>query len=138
VAALVGALGAGKTVFAKGVAEGLGLDATALASPTFVIANELPLPMGGPVERLLHADFYRVEHLEELEACGLHDWLAPHTLVLVEWGDRFPDALPRDRLEVRLDLLGAEARRIEAKAGGDLSASLLERWEAQVRRRHGG
>jgi tRNA threonylcarbamoyladenosine biosynthesis protein TsaE len=124
---LIGALGAGKTVFAKGVAEGLGLDPAELASPTFVIAAELPTPAG---LRLVHADLYRVESSDELEAAGLLDWLAPATLLLVEWADRFPDALPKDHLEVHLEAPGPgpEARRLEPRAGGPASEALLGRW----------
>lgn len=122
---LEGALGAGKTVFAKGLAEGLGLTADRVASPTFVIAQELPTPAG---LRLVHADWYRVEHAEELEAAGLSDWLAPQTLLAVEWGERFPEALPADRLEVRLAAEDEAGRRIEARAGGTDSEALLACW----------
>lgn len=132
--ALIGGLGAGKTVFAKGVAEGLGLDAAVLASPTFVIANELLLPPGGPLDRLVHADFYRVERVGELEERGLYDWLARGTLLLVEWGDRFAKLLPRDRLEVSLHLEAAETRCIEGRGRGPASARLLARWETEASR----
>jgi len=126
VVALSGPLGAGKTVFAKGVAEGLGLDPAWLASPTFVIAAELEVP-GGP--RLVHADLYRVEREEELEEAGLRDWLAPGTVLVVEWADRLPQALPKDRLEVRLEPgPGAEERRVVARAGGPASQAALSRW----------
>lgn len=126
---LVGPLGAGKTVFAKGVAEGLGTPRDALASPTFVIAQELSTGRG---PRLVHADFYRVESEEELEAAGLLDWLSPGTLLVVEWGDRFPVALPKDRLEVALSPGdGEDERRIAVRAGGPEA----ERWLARWRRR---
>jgi len=126
VVALLGPLGAGKTLFAKAVAEGLGAPGGASASPTFVIAHELPTPGG---LRLVHADFYRVESAAELEAAGLRDWLEPGTLLLVEWGDRFPEALPKDRLEVRLAHgPEAESRQLEARAGGPAAAALLASW----------
>ncbi len=126
VVSLAGPLGAGKTVLAKGVAEGLGLDPERTASPTFVIASEVGTPGG---LRLVHADFYRVESADELEAAGLHDWLAPGTFLLVEWGDRFPEVLPGDRLEVRLvPLEDDSARRVEANGGGPLARAWLDRW----------
>jgi tRNA threonylcarbamoyladenosine biosynthesis protein TsaE len=96
-----------------------------VASPTFVIAQELPTPAG---LRLVHADWYRVEHGEELEAAGLSDWLAPRTLLAVEWGERFPEALPADRLEVRLEAEDEAGRRIDARAGGADSEALLACW----------
>jgi tRNA threonylcarbamoyladenosine biosynthesis protein TsaE len=128
--ALVGDLGAGKTVFAKGVALGLGVPAALLASPTFTIAHELPTARG---LRLVHADLFRLEAAAELEAVGWHDWLAPGVLLLVEWADRLPGELPPDHLEIRLerDPSRPGERAIEARARGPASAALLERWRAR-------
>jgi tRNA threonylcarbamoyl adenosine modification protein YjeE len=131
VVTLSGELGTGKTVFAKGLAEGLGVDPALLASPTFVLAAELPLPPGARVERLVHADFYRVEEGEELEAAGLDDWLAPGTLLVAEWGERFAAWLPEDRLEVALLAEGAESRALRVRAGGPGAEEALARWRAR-------
>ena len=106
--ALVGPLGAGKTAFAKGLAEGLGLDPDQVASPTFVIASEYPRARG---LRFAHVDLYRVESEAELESAGFRDLLAPDVLLAVEWADRFPAALPADRLEVRITPIGKAAKR---------------------------
>jgi tRNA threonylcarbamoyladenosine biosynthesis protein TsaE len=128
VIALIGPLGAGKTVFAQGLAAGLDLDQGLLSSPTFVIANELRTSGG---VRLVHADLYRVESEGELESAGWLDWLADGSVVAVEWGDRFPEALPRDHLEVRLsgaDPGRPERRTLEVRAGGPVSQAALERW----------
>jgi tRNA threonylcarbamoyladenosine biosynthesis protein TsaE len=128
VIALIGPLGAGKTVFAQGLAAGLDLDQGLLSSPTFVIANELRTSGG---VRLVHADLYRVESEGELESAGWLDWLADGSVVAVEWGDRFPEALPRDHLEVRLsgaDPSRPERRTLEVRAGGPVSQAALERW----------
>lgn len=135
VVALAGELGAGKTVFAKGVAEGLGIPPELLASPTFTIAHEIEAPGG---LRLVHADLFRIESPAELEAAGWLDWLAPGTLVVVEWADRWPGELPAERLEVRLEIVpaGDGEREIEARARGAEAAALLERWRA--RRREAG
>jgi len=128
VVALEGPLGAGKTVFAKGLAEGLGLDPARVASPTFVIASEYPVAHGG-MERLVHADLYRVGSAGELEAAGLRDWLEPGTLLVVEWADRLPGALPPDRLTVRF--LGAPGERVlEVGASGPRGREALERWRS--------
>jgi tRNA threonylcarbamoyladenosine biosynthesis protein TsaE len=131
VIALVGPLGAGKTVFAKGLAQGLELDEALLSSPSFVIANELKTPNG---VRLVHADLYRVESEGELEAAGWLDWLEGGSVVAIEWGDRFSKALPRDHLEVRLSGAGAdrpERRTLDVRAGGPVSQAALERWREQ-------
>jgi tRNA threonylcarbamoyladenosine biosynthesis protein TsaE len=128
VIALIGPLGAGKTVFAQGLAEGLDLDPGLVSSPTFVIANELKTSGG---VRLVHADLYRVESEGELESAGWLDWLAEGSVVAVEWGDRFPEALPRDHLEVRIsgaDPDWSERRTLEVRAGGPVSQAALERW----------
>jgi tRNA threonylcarbamoyladenosine biosynthesis protein TsaE len=128
--ALVGPLGAGKTVFAKGVALGLGVPPGLLASPTFTIAQELEAARG---LRLVHADLFRIETAAELEAAGLDDWLAPGVVLLVEWADRQPGALPSDHLEVRLERVpeAPEVRTLEARAHGPASAALLRRWRAR-------
>ena len=131
VIALVGPLGAGKTVFAKGLAEGLDVDERLLSSPSFVIANELKTPGG---VRLVHADLYRVQDEGELESAGWLDWLEDGSVVAIEWGDRFPQALPRDHLEVRLSSAGAdrpERRTLGVRAGGPVSQAALERWRRQ-------
>ncbi len=136
--ALVGPLGAGKTAFAKGLGEGLGLDPDQVASPTFTIASEYPRTRG---LRLAHVDLYRVESEAELEAAGFRDLLAPDVLLAVEWADRFPAALPADRLEVRIaPPRGGPAthREIFALALGPAAAEALARWSASPGRASGG
>ena len=126
---LIGPLGAGKTVFVKGLAAGLGIDPALVASPTFVIASEYPAAGG---RRLAHVDLYRVESRDELDAAGFADLLEPGTVVAVEWGDRFPEALPSDRLEVaisRPDPGGdTAARALHALSSGAVSEAALARW----------
>jgi len=97
VVALIGPLGAGKTEWVKGLAEGLGVAAESVTSPTFVIASEYP-----GARPLAHVDFYRLESEGELEAAGFVDLLDPDRVVAVEWADRFPDAHPEERIEVRI------------------------------------
>jgi tRNA threonylcarbamoyladenosine biosynthesis protein TsaE len=129
VVSLIGPLGVGKTEFAKGLAEGLGLPPAALASPTFTIAQELPLPArsGGP-GRLVHADCYRLVDAEELEAAGLSDWLAPGTVLLAEWGDRFRETFGPEQLEVRIAEHPDGEREIAAQARGAGPEAVLARW----------
>jgi tRNA threonylcarbamoyladenosine biosynthesis protein TsaE len=127
--ALVGPLGAGKTVFVKGLAEGLGIDPARVASPSFVIASEYAAASG---VRLAHVDLYRVESVAELEATGFLDLLEPGALVAVEWADRFPEALPGDRLELRFERPvggSADAQRVlNAQGLGVVAAAVLARW----------
>lgn len=121
---LAGPLGAGKTCFVKGLAAGLGIPADRVQSPTFVIAQELPLPAGGV---LVHVDCYRVSSEAELESAGLLDWLAPGAVVVAEWADRVPGAWPEDRLEIAIARDAAE-RRLSLSARGARSQALLTRW----------
>jgi tRNA threonylcarbamoyladenosine biosynthesis protein TsaE len=124
---LVGPLGAGKTDWVKGLAEGLGIAANLVASPTFVIASEYP-----GSRPLAHVDFYRLETEGELEAAGFVDLLDPGRVVAIEWADRFPDALPDDRVEVRIARGSEEPetqREIEAVARGPIARRVLERFE---------
>ena len=126
---LIGPLGAGKTAFVKGLAEGLGLDPAQVASPTFVIGCEYATPGG---LRLAHVDCLRVESEAELEAAGFLDLLVPGVVLAVEWSDRFPDALPADRLELHfVRAAGPDAatrRELNAVAFGPVSQAVLARW----------
>lgn len=119
VVALEGPLGAGKTEWVKGLAQGFGIEPDLVVSPTFVIANEYDAR-----RRLVHADLYRLEHAGELDAAGLGDWLAPGQVVAVEWADRFPGALPDDRIVVRIARAAdaPDAREIAIEATGALAA----------------
>jgi tRNA threonylcarbamoyladenosine biosynthesis protein TsaE len=131
---LIGELGAGKTLFAQGLAEGLGVDRAAVASPTFTLAAEHASTCG---LRLVHVDCYRLADGDELEALGVADWLASGIVLAVEWGDRFANSFPSDRLELTLareaevgdDSATAAPRELCASAGGPQSAELLARWQ---------
>jgi tRNA threonylcarbamoyladenosine biosynthesis protein TsaE len=96
--ALFGDLGAGKTVFASGLARGLGVpDEVPVVSPTFTVARAYRGRV--PVH---HLDAYLVRSLAELEAAGFEDMGGAGGLTVVEWGDRIAEALPADRVEVTL------------------------------------
>jgi tRNA threonylcarbamoyladenosine biosynthesis protein TsaE len=112
VVALVGDLGAGKTLFSRGVGEGLGVPSR-VNSPTFVLAM---LHTGGRLA-LWHADFYRLADVEELEQLGLDEAMEGDGLVLVEWADRFEAWMPSDHLRLTLTEHG-EGRRVQVQATG--------------------
>ena len=135
VIALVGPLGAGKTIFGKGLAAGLGIDPDAVTSPTFAIACEYQAPSG---RRFAHVDLYRIESTAELDAVGFLDLLEPGALVAVEWGDRIPGALPEDHLRIEIERsssgVGAGRRMLNALAFGPVSKAALARWESAVGR----
>ena len=121
VIALSGDLGAGKTQFAKGFAEGLGVGAT-VNSPSFVLmaeyAGRLPL---------FHLDLYRLADASEAIGGGLIDERQADGVTLIEWAERLGAALPPDRLEVRIDGTGDEPRTIGLTALGSRLRRYLER-----------
>jgi tRNA threonylcarbamoyladenosine biosynthesis protein TsaE len=125
VVGLVGPLGAGKTVFARGLAEGLGLDTTKVTSPSFVIAAHHE---GARGRRFVHVDLYRVESRQELDEAGWLDWIAPGTVVAVEWADRFESAMPEDHVWVRLERGAGEERRLDLHASGPRARRALARF----------
>ena len=105
--ALEGDLGAGKTRFARGLARGLGISETEIASPTFVVHVE----HFGTRGTLSHLDAYRLEGTEELEAIGFDELLADQErLVAIEWASKIAEALPSDRIDVRIDHRGQHLR----------------------------
>lgn len=118
VVALIGDLGAGKTVFARGVGEGLAVR-TRVSSPTFVIVQS---HTGGRLP-LWHADLYRLEDAEEIEQLGLEELIAGDGVVLIEWADRFPELLPADHLRVELHGDG-EGREVHLTATGPRAEAL--------------
>lgn len=82
---LYGDLGAGKTAFVRGLAEGFGIDPADVSSPTFTIVQEYR----GPQVTLQHVDLYRLAPAE-IEDLALDDLLDPHTVMAIEWAERLP------------------------------------------------
>ena len=110
---LIGNLGAGKTTLAKGIISGLGAaESEDVISPTFTLIHEYG---EGSV---YHIDLYRLDRAEQAAALGLDDIFDREAVVLIEWGERFPQLLPEDRVEIRLESLSPEARRIEIVTRG--------------------
>jgi tRNA threonylcarbamoyladenosine biosynthesis protein TsaE len=106
---LAGPLGAGKTVLAKGIGDGLGVLGR-VSSPTFIIAREHRPAPGGRGIPLVHADAYRlVGHLDELDDLDLDTELVDAVLV-VEWGEHMGERLSEDHLLIRLDPQPDESR----------------------------
>ncbi len=107
---LHGDLGAGKTVFVKGLAEGLGLNPDNVTSPTFTLVHE---HLGGRLP-LLHLDLYRLA-ATDLDEVGLDPDQAARGVVVVEWAERLRRRPPAS-LAVHIGDLGAEAREIRVSA----------------------
>jgi tRNA threonylcarbamoyladenosine biosynthesis protein TsaE len=104
---LEGDLGAGKTTFVQGLASGFGVTEP-VASPTFTLMRiyESSDPQGQGIERLLHADLYRLEHLQEVVDLGLLELVEDAAVAVVEWGDAGAAVLGEEYLEVRIERPG--------------------------------
>jgi tRNA threonylcarbamoyladenosine biosynthesis protein TsaE len=115
---LIGALGMGKTVFARGVAAGLGVDPGAVHSPTFTLVN----PYEGRIP-VYHLDLYRIETPTDLQELGLEEILGGDGVALVEWGERLGPYRPRRCVEVQVEDEGNDRRRIriDDRRGGGYS-----------------
>jgi len=125
VIALTGPLGAGKTCFVRGLAEGLGLDPAEVSSPTFIMCQEYePRPRKpGPV--LVHVDGYRLMSDDELETIGWDEYLeASDAIIAVEWADRFGDALPEERIDIEMSHVDEHSRRLRMSAPDALADRL--------------
>jgi tRNA threonylcarbamoyladenosine biosynthesis protein TsaE len=104
---LKGELGAGKTVFVRGLAEALGLDSDAVNSPSYTIVNEY---LGE--HPLFHFDLYRVMDPSELYEIGWDDYLQRQGLIVVEWGDRAAECLPKEYYLVDFSIVDDNTRQI--------------------------
>ena len=111
--ALIGDLGAGKTVFTKGFAQGLGIEEP-VNSPTFTI---LQIYEEGRIP-LYHFDVYRIEEPEEMEEVGFDEYIDGDGVCLIEWAGRIGDLLPPEVIVVRIEKhldRGPDYRRITVR-----------------------
>ena len=120
VIALNGPLGAGKTTFVQGLAEGLGVPAERhVASPTFALVNEHT----GRID-FVHVDFYRIRSPAELPELGIEE-AYDRAATAIEWAERFPEWLPEDALHIRLEVEGDGTRILHASGSGPRGRQLL-------------
>jgi tRNA threonylcarbamoyladenosine biosynthesis protein TsaE len=104
---LTGNLGAGKTTLVKGIAEGRkAAPGNEVSSPTFALIHEY-----GDPPTVYHADLYRLEDPRQAATLGLDELLGRDALLVVEWGERFPQLWPRNRTEIEIQREGPEERR---------------------------
>jgi tRNA threonylcarbamoyladenosine biosynthesis protein TsaE len=108
---LIGNLGAGKTTLAKGIVSGLGAaQPDDVASPTFTLIHEYGPSSNGATA--YHIDLYRLDRAEEVARLGLDEIFDREAVVLIEWGERFPTLMPPERIEIRIETLDGDERRI--------------------------
>jgi tRNA threonylcarbamoyladenosine biosynthesis protein TsaE len=107
VVCLTGVLGAGKTCLIKGIGTGLGISGDEIKSPSFTLVNEYNgrLP-------LFHFDLYRMKDISELYHIGWNDYLLRDGIVVVEWGEKADGFLPRNRIDIKMEILSENSRRL--------------------------
>lgn len=111
--ALIGELGAGKTILAKGIARGLGIT-DEITSPTFTLMEiyEGPVP-------LYHFDLYRIARAEELDQLFFEEYWEDDGISVIEWADRAMDRLPANRITITIGYLNETNRSIAIEYPGD-------------------
>jgi tRNA threonylcarbamoyladenosine biosynthesis protein TsaE len=119
---LQGELGAGKTTFVQGIAQGMGYEGQ-VSSKSFVIMGEY-----AGREKLYHADLYRLEEPEQVEELGLGE-LTEDGVLVVEWPERGGWALPEGDVVVRFEVRGESERALNLEAGTDRGSEIISTLE---------
>jgi len=108
---LCGEMGAGKTVFVKGMAAGLGINAL-VTSPTYAYMNDYD-------GKLFHYDCYRLQSGEDAESLGLTDYFYAGGICVIEWSENIADVIPKKTINVSIIKTGEEQRSIEIEVPCD-------------------
>jgi tRNA threonylcarbamoyladenosine biosynthesis protein TsaE len=110
---LRGDLGAGKTTLVKGIAEGFhAASHDDVTSPTFTLIHEYR----GPAATLYHIDLYRIDTQRELETLGLDDLMTDNSVLLIEWGEKFPRFQRERDVEIAIERISENERKIKVIA----------------------
>lgn len=117
VVAYFGPMGMGKTTFTHGLAEGLGIDAKCVSSPTFALVHEYK----GTENTLYHFDMYRISTWDDLYSTGYFDYLDSSGILVVEWSENIENALPDDCIKVIFSPGDSESERKIEIIGVDLN-----------------
>ncbi|MBQ3388555.1 MAG: tRNA (adenosine(37)-N6)-threonylcarbamoyltransferase complex ATPase subunit type 1 TsaE [Thermoguttaceae bacterium] len=128
VVSLIGTLGAGKTCLTSAVARRLGVPEGETASPTFVLIKEYK---SGRIP-VYHFDTYRLKDSDEFYELGPDEYFDGDGLCFVEWGDRFEEVLPPDRLDIVITVEGPAARRMELVGRGGFPSEVLDAIAAEL------
>jgi len=127
VIALNGTLGAGKTRLVKGMAAALGLNPQDVISPTFVLMRQYESG-----RTLIHLDVYRIRDDDEFLELGPDEFFNAAAITLIEWADRVVDCLPRDRLEIHVEVTGEQDREFAIHSPTATYDPLLSQLEAEL------
>lgn len=120
---LFGQLGAGKTVLAKGIADGLGIDKKKVISPSFVLIRQ---HLKGKLP-LYHFDLYRLKNIRDILGIGYEEYLFGDGITVIEWADRLGSLMPAEFLKIDLKLLNNSKRQIKFTAFGRRYKELVKK-----------
>lgn len=125
--ALRGTLGAGKTRLVQAIAAGFDVPKAEVVSPTYVLCHEYDgrLPV-------YHLDVYRLRDDDEFLELGPEEYFESAGITLIEWADRVVDCLPRERLEIDIQVVGPSQRRFELTALGARAEAILDALHATL------
>ena len=116
IVALKGALGAGKTCLAKGIAKGLGVNEE-LNSPSYTIVSEYVCTQDNSATTLYHIDAYRLSGNDDFTSIGGEEIVFGNGISLIEWCERIPAFIPHDALKVEIEIKGDNERLIRVYTG---------------------
>ena len=119
--ALCGTLGAGKTRLVQAIAEAAGVDRREVVSPTFMLIQEYH-----GRRTIYHFDAYRLRDVDEFEELGPDEYSESDALVLIEWADRVQQGLPKERIEIHIEVTGTQSRQFRILGLGDRCAAVVE------------
>jgi tRNA threonylcarbamoyladenosine biosynthesis protein TsaE len=125
--ALCGTLGAGKTRLVQAIAEAVGIDRRNVVSPTFVLVQEYH-----GRRTLYHVDAYRIANRDEFLSLGPEEYFESDALTLIEWADRVENCLPKDRIEIRIEVAGLQSRRFTIASVGARYAEAIDRLKNEL------
>ncbi|MDD5477616.1 MAG: tRNA (adenosine(37)-N6)-threonylcarbamoyltransferase complex ATPase subunit type 1 TsaE [Candidatus Omnitrophica bacterium] len=125
---LSGSLGAGKTVLAKGIAQGLGINKNNVISPTFVL---LRVHQGRHL--LQHFDLYRLRSIEDIFSLGYEEYFYAQAVTIIEWPERLKFLLPKEFLKIKLLTKAKNKRLLKFSARGMRHKALLEKIHEDTR-----
>lgn len=128
VIALLGTLGAGKTRLVQAIAEALGHSGDSVSSPTFVLIHQYEY---GDIP-IYHFDAYRLENEAEFRRLGPDEYFESDGLSFIEWAEKVENALPFDRIEIRIDILSETARKFTIRPFGKYT-DFIDKLERSVR-----
>ncbi|MDR1484479.1 MAG: tRNA (adenosine(37)-N6)-threonylcarbamoyltransferase complex ATPase subunit type 1 TsaE [Planctomycetaceae bacterium] len=127
VVSLEGTLGAGKTRFVQGVAKYLNVEEGVVTSPTFVLLREYEGD-----RQIYHFDAYRLANETEFRQLDPDDYFERGGITFIEWGDKFPQILPNERLQIRIEIINDTARKFKFTSFGNQFDKIIESLKTQI------